>query len=153
MTVQKGFAFKQQPLPADSSGDGACMPSRFDPQTGCENPGYQQPMDPPRLSTTGGLGNESAHGDVAGWDAAKHNACGEKPGQSAGFALSPNSGFGTAAYGGSETGSDRSGYGMGIAGEAPLSTHGYKDSDTGSDTSGYGKGIGNTDPLRRSNSI
>jgi hypothetical protein len=137
VTVQKGFAF-----------------GNTEPPAGDAYPVVQTT----RQSTAGGLGNETAHGDVARWDAARHNACGEKPGQSAGFALNPN-GFSTMPGDGGpgdhdgDTPSNSSGYGKGIAGTDSFSSHGYKDSDTGSDTSGYGKGIGNTDPLRRSNQI
>jgi len=104
-------------------------------------------------NTHGALGSESAHGDVASYRTSWDESTGEKPGQSAGFALCPNVGFSGHAYGGSETGSDTSGYGRGLAGEDSFSSHGYHDSDTGSDTSGYGKGIGNTDPLSRHDSI
>lgn len=115
----------------------------------------------PDPSTHGALGSETAHGDVAGWDSARANALGEKPGQSAGFALSNHLDSSLSAHGGdgghgdhdSDTPSNSSGYGKGIAGEQPFSSHGYQDSDTGSDTSGYGKGIGNTDPLSRRDSI
>jgi hypothetical protein len=159
VTVQKGFAFRQQPIPADSSGDGASSPSHFNPWTGCENTGYQQPEPPSRLSTTGALGDETAHGDVAEWQ----RCCGQPGGMSPGITDSGASGYGIggeggsrfvgSAYNGSETGSDRSGYGIGIAGEGNFSSHGCPGSDVGSDTSGYGKGIGNSDPLRRSNQI
>lgn len=130
-------------------------------QTAIDNPTGDLGMEgttSPYPATSGGLGNESAHGDVAAYHTAKANACGEKPGQSAGFALFPN-GFSTGTGDGghgdhdADTPSNSSGYGKGIAGEDSFSSHGYKDSDAGSDRSGYGKGIAGTDPFSRHDSI
>ena len=97
-----------------------------------------------RQSTTGAHGDESAHGDVASYQRVKAAATGEKPGGSAGFGLQGHvdASFSTADYNGSETGSDTSGYGQGIAGELPLSTSTFNGSDEPGEGSEYGKGIG-----------
>jgi len=103
------------------------------------------PGSEPRASTIG----TSTNGDEAAYKAARARALGEKPG-GAGFGLGGATDTGFSTYSGDggpgdldgDTASDTSGYGKGIAGEAPLSTSTYNGSDTPSETSEYGKEIG-----------
>jgi hypothetical protein len=57
------------PLPSGSSGDGAsnATGSQADPNTGDVNKSYRAPQVQPRQSTTGALGDETAHGDIEAW--------------------------------------------------------------------------------------
>lgn len=89
----------------------------------------------------------ATHGDEAAYKAAQARATGEKAGGSAGFGMAGDTDCSFSTYSGDggpgdldgDTASGTSGYGKGIAGEAPLSTSGYNSSDTPSETSEYGK--------------
>jgi hypothetical protein len=72
---------------APSSGDGSTNPPR-NINTGAVNPNYKAPQDAPRLSTTGALGSETAHGDLAGYRAKQaHYGSVQSGGDGAGFGV------------------------------------------------------------------
>lgn len=66
MAVSHGFLFphdKAEQSNAPSSGDGASHESAYSPMTGERIPGYQAPLDPARMDTSGansGLGNSAS---------------------------------------------------------------------------------------------
>jgi hypothetical protein len=101
MTIQKGFTLgNKELLPSPSSGDGSCSPSRFDPNTGAENPSWPgEPQPSSRLSTDGAF-NGPVHQCGGGYDmmrdirsseqdyrAAEAASSGVHPGGSAGMAV------------------------------------------------------------------
>jgi hypothetical protein len=90
MSVRKGFLASQPNFGvgqdnAPSSSAGSSIESAYDPNTGVQIPGYKLPQEPPRLSTDGALGDETAHGDVQAYketrDAVSGGVhCGGSPG-------------------------------------------------------------------------
>jgi hypothetical protein len=88
LSIKHGFAFSKEPA-KPSSGDGASVESKFDPNTGERNPSYKTPTPSPAPDTTGangGLGQSSAGAaDLKAYRVAQQQYSGVKPGGGAGF--------------------------------------------------------------------
>ncbi|HTY32092.1 hypothetical protein [Mycobacterium sp.] len=126
MSIRHGFLFGDDRAPqgnAPSSSDVAASPAAVWPATGERNKAYEQPPVAQRLSTTGGLGDETAHGDVESYRRTQQRYGGIPSDMDGGIT---SAGYAVPTHGDefSTTGHfpDPTGTGVGIAGEDHLVT-------------------------------
>lgn len=109
MGIRDNFLFPKNSTPIPSSGDGG--PGGIKPSGG--------------LSTTGALGDESAHGDIDSFRRAQAMSSGVgADGGSAGFSLGGPATDEFDTYGGTSVNNDAGASGYGIAGQDSLVTRG-----------------------------